>query len=69
MFAAPPVIETEVFARLPDEFRKKRSNSWTEANKGGAIDAFLDADLVHRRAGIGGAVRRRPDVDVLVASE
>lgn len=43
MFAAPPVIETEVFARLPDELRILDSESpWTIARGGGPLHSFLE---------------------------
>ena len=36
MFAPPPVIETEVFARLPDKFRRRdQDNAWAIVNRRG----------------------------------
>jgi hypothetical protein len=36
MFAPPPVIETEVFARLPNKFRRKDpDNAWAIVNRRG----------------------------------
>ena len=40
---APRVIETRVFARLPDEFRHARATAWADANRGGRpIDCFIE---------------------------
>lgn len=43
-FAAPALVETEVFARLPDHLRRPGARSaWAEANKPGeAVDSFLE---------------------------
>ncbi len=49
MFAPPAVIETEVFARLPDRFRDKRRTAWADANKAGEeIDSFLEGPSFDR---------------------
>lgn len=50
MFAAPATIETEVFARLPDHFRRNDSaNAWAAANRrGGAADSFLEGPSFDR---------------------
>ena len=44
MFAAPPVIETRVFSRMPDRFRKPNKRSeWTDIMLlGGTADCFLE---------------------------
>jgi gluconolactonase len=42
-FAPPKPIETEVYTRLPDEFRTRQRTDWGDANRGGlAIDSFLE---------------------------
>lgn len=42
-FAAPPRVETEVFSRLPDRYRRPRSTEWARWNRGGReIDSFLE---------------------------
>jgi gluconolactonase len=42
-FAPPPRLGTEVFARLPDRFRRPRPTEWTRWNRGGReIDSFLE---------------------------
>jgi gluconolactonase len=50
MFAPPPDIATEIFARLPDTFRQKRAgNPWAAANRGGvAVDSFLEGPSFDR---------------------
>lgn len=53
MFAPPPVIETEVFARLPERFRNKRRNAWADANKAGqAVDCFLEGPSFDREGNL-----------------
>ncbi|MBN9006756.1 MAG: SMP-30/gluconolactonase/LRE family protein [Rhizobiales bacterium] len=44
MFAPPPVIETKVFARLPDKFRRKdKDNAWAIVNRRGIpVDSFIE---------------------------
>ena len=44
MFAPPPVIETKVFARLPDKFRRKdKDNAWAIVNRRGlSPDSFIE---------------------------
>ncbi len=50
MFAPPPVIETEVFARLPDNFRLKgQKSTWLEIQRRGvAADSFLEGPSFDR---------------------
>lgn len=50
MFAAPPVINTEVFATIPDEFRiHGRTNQWINVQRGGADTAcFLEGPSFDR---------------------
>jgi len=44
MFAPPPVIETKVFARLPEKFRRKdKDNAWAIVNRRGlSADSFIE---------------------------
>ena len=44
MYAAPPVVRTEVFARIPDKFRiRGRTNRWIDVQRGGAeTTCFLE---------------------------
>jgi gluconolactonase len=43
MFAAPKVIETEIFAELPAEFRMSRRSAWADAAwRGRQLDSFLE---------------------------
>jgi len=43
MFPPPEVVETEVFAELPPEFRRLRHSAWADANQGGReLDSFLE---------------------------
>ena len=49
-FNPPRRIETSVFTRLPDQFRKPRPTSWADANQGGrAIDSFLEGPSFDRQ--------------------
>ena len=50
MFAAPPVIETRVFARIPDRYRTKgRSSAWIDAQRGGLpTECFLEGPAFDR---------------------
>lgn len=42
-FTPPRIIETEVYARLPEEYRQPCRTEWADANKRGApIDSFLE---------------------------
>jgi gluconolactonase len=42
-------IRAEVFARLPDRFRRRRETPWADANRGGeAIDSFLEGPSFDR---------------------
>lgn len=42
-FAPPPRLETEVFTRLPDHFRRARPTEWARWNRGGReVDSFLE---------------------------
>lgn len=50
MFAAPPDIETRVFARIPDSYRiKGRSSPWIDAQRAGLpTDCFLEGPSFDR---------------------
>ena len=50
MFAAPPDIETRVFARLPDEFRRPNTRShWADLQMRGAeLESFLEGPSFDR---------------------
>jgi len=49
MFAAPPVIETEVFARLPDKYRMSgRRSAWVAARQHGDVHSFLEGPSFDR---------------------
>lgn len=49
MFAPPPVIETQVFARLPDQLRiYGRRSAWIEARQHGAPHSFLEGPSFDR---------------------
>lgn len=50
MFAPPPLIETEVFARLPDKFRRKDpDNAWAIVNRRSVpVDSFIEGPSFDR---------------------
>ncbi len=49
MFGAPPDIQTEVFARMPDRFRDpNRESAWTRARGGGPMHSFLEGPAFDR---------------------
>ncbi|HWK44453.1 MAG TPA: SMP-30/gluconolactonase/LRE family protein [Stellaceae bacterium] len=50
MFAPPPLIESQVFARIPDRYRTPRKRSvWVDAQRGGqATDCFLEGPSFDR---------------------
>lgn len=50
LFGPPKVLETEVFASLPERFRKiDPNNAWARANKRGkAVDSFLEGPSFDR---------------------
>ena len=49
-FAPPRRVETTVFTRLPDRFRKPRPTAWADANQGGRpIDSFLEGPSFDRQ--------------------
>lgn len=54
MYAAPPVIQTRVFARIPDEFRiPDRRNTWIDVQRGGAsTGCFLEGPSFDRNGNL-----------------
>ena len=43
------LVKAEVFTRLPDRFRRKGRNEWTEANRGGLeVECFLEGPCFDR---------------------
>lgn len=48
-FPPPRRVETAVFARLPDRFRRPRPTAWADANRAGReIDSFLEGPAFDR---------------------
>jgi gluconolactonase len=53
VFAPPPVLQTEIFAELPAEFRKPRRNPWSDANRAGApLHSFLEGPSFDREGNL-----------------
>jgi gluconolactonase len=53
MFSAPPVIETEIFARLPDNLRvKNRVTPWIAARQHGQVHSFLEGPSFDREGNL-----------------
>jgi gluconolactonase len=53
VFPPPQVIETEVFATLPPEFKVGRRTTFSEVNRGGrAIDSFLEGPSFDRNGNL-----------------
>ena len=49
-FPPPRRIETTVFTRLPDRFRRRRRTAWSDANRGGReVDSFIEGPAFDRR--------------------
>jgi gluconolactonase len=50
MFAPPPMIETRIFARLPDKFRRNDpDNAWAIVNRRGVpVDSFIEGPSFDR---------------------
>jgi len=49
-FAPPRRVETTVFARLPERFRRARRTAWSDYNRGGqAVDSFLEGPAFDRQ--------------------
>lgn len=78
MFAAPPTIETDVFACLPDRFRRKDgANAWAVANRRGVTaDSFLEGPSFDREGNLyvvdipyGRVFRVAPDGEFTLVAE
>jgi gluconolactonase len=53
VFPAPQVIETEIFATLPEEFRTARRTRFSEVNRGGReIHSFLEGPSFDREGNL-----------------
>ena len=49
-FAPPRRVETEVFTRLPDRFRRPRRTAWSDTNRAGReVDSFLEGPAFDRQ--------------------
>ena len=49
MFTIPPLIQTEIFARLPDKYRAPNKRSaWLEARQHGTLHSFLEGPSFDR---------------------
>ncbi len=49
MYAAPPVLDAEVYVRLPDAFRRRTRCAWGDVNNGGRItECFLEGPVFDR---------------------
>ncbi|MCB9948155.1 MAG: SMP-30/gluconolactonase/LRE family protein [Rhodospirillaceae bacterium] len=52
-FSPPQNIATEVYASLPDRYRRDRRSDWADANKGGAVvDSFLEGPSFDREGNL-----------------
>lgn len=52
MFAAPPVIETEMFTRLPDELRIGGETEWSRHRGSGPLHSFLEGPSFDREGNL-----------------
>lgn len=53
LYPLPQTIKAEVFARVPDKFRKNVRTSWADINKGGQIaDCFLEGPSFDRQGNL-----------------
>lgn len=54
MFAAPPVLESRVFARMPERYRiRERTSRWIEVQRGGLpTDCFLEGPAFDRASNL-----------------
>jgi gluconolactonase len=77
LFPPPAVINTEVFARVPDALRKKRFTEWSKINAGGReLDTFLEGPSFDREGNLyvvdipnGRIFRSSPRGDFTVVAE
>lgn len=53
MLSPPVIVRSELFARLPDRFRRNLASSWSEANFAGhSIDSFLEGPSFDRQGNL-----------------
>ena len=52
MYGAPAVIESTVFARLPETYRDMRLSTWAEATRGRPMDCMLEGPSFDRNGGL-----------------
>src|SRR5262249_7546596 len=52
VIGAPPIVETTVFARLPDSLRIHRENEWTKARGSGPLHSFLEGPSFDREGNL-----------------
>src|SRR5512142_2538171 len=77
MFAAPPVVQTRVFARIPDHLRiVGRTNRWIDVQRGRPTDCFLEGPSFDREGNLyvvdvawGRVFRISPAGDVALITE
>jgi gluconolactonase len=48
MFAAPPIVNTEIFSRLPDALRKSNETAWSRLRGTGPLHSFLEGPAFDR---------------------
>ncbi|WP_108661376.1 SMP-30/gluconolactonase/LRE family protein [Acuticoccus kandeliae] len=49
LYPPPEIVESEVFSRMPDSFRRNEASAWANANKAGAhIHSFLEGPSFDR---------------------
>ena len=49
MFAVPPTVQTEIFTRMPDEYRvRDKESPWTRARGSGPMHSFLEGPSFDR---------------------
>ncbi|HEY0832693.1 MAG TPA: SMP-30/gluconolactonase/LRE family protein [Azospirillum sp.] len=78
LYAPPEIVEAEVFARLPDRFRKQaRRSAWSDANKRGQeLHSFLEGPAFDAEGNLyvtdipfGRVFRVSPDGDFTLVAE
>ena len=53
MFAAPATLQTEIFTRLPDEYRDRdQESAWTRARGSGPMHSFLEGPSFDRNGNL-----------------
>lgn len=48
IFAPPPIIQAEIFARLPDALRRDTHTEWSRGRGGGPLHSFLEGPAFDR---------------------